>query len=181
MWSQAGTHFAAEGTNAAVQILSGLSPSMGLLSGNTFVRGSNGYADAIDNQTQIVYLGYDFGQLMRYPNVSGTFGYIKGVVTNDSLVLQPTPFQITDIGQIKAWMETDPSSPFSNNALYGTPMIDGYRIRIPVLLRTGLQMNANTSILIDLSSVASIDDEQFLAEPIIIQPINLIDPTTYTP
>lgn len=182
MWSTTGMHFPREGTNAAEQILSGFSASMGLNSGVSFAPNTGLFTDPLLDQQQHLLQVYDFGLFAHYPQgVGASKGSIIGIVQSGTLT-SVTSHPVTNVGDLLSWIQTNPESPFfTNTALYGSPLAEGYRVLIPVVLSSGVNIGQDLSILIDMSDSAATSEELLLVEPFFIQPPNLVDPTTFTP
>ena len=175
-------HFPREGTNAAEQILSGFSASMGLHSGVAFAPNTGLFIDPLLDQQQHLLQVYDFGLFAHYPQgVGASKGSLIGIVQSGNLT-SVTSTPVSNVGDLLAWIQTNPESPFfTNTALYGTPLAEGYRVLIPVVLSSGVNIGQDLSLLIDMSDSASTSEELLLVEPFFIQPPNLVDPTTFTP
>lgn len=182
LWSNSNTYFPYEGANAAEQILSGFSSSMGLHSGVSFVPNQSNFLNPLLDQQQYLLLTYDFGLFNHFPQGSGlNKGSIESIVINGTLT-PVTSFSVQTPADILSWIQTSLDSPFATNpALYGTARLEGHRVVIPVVLMNGVNIGQHLSILLDMSESALTDEEYFLVEPFFLQAPNLVDPLTFTP
>jgi len=178
-WRVTGADFPREGANAVQRPLGGFSSSMGLLAGVDYAPNSGEFLGPTD-QHQAAHLVFDLGQVRRYPKAGTDVGTIKGYMSNGTYT-SVTDFLVADVGAVAAWMQTAPDSPFSDPLLYGTPLVEGSRIRLPVTLQLSTPVFSNTGLVLNLSAAAGISSEDILIEPHIQVPRNLIDVSVFVP
>ena len=180
MWRVTNQDFPREGPNAAQQIHSGFSSSMGHHHNPSWFTNNSWFSDPVSNRLQSIWLCYDFGLVEHFPQGIGSKkGSIKGMVYN-GMVNAVTPTSFADVGEINAWIQASPDSPFQGNIQYGTSLVEGNRIVIPVLLSAGSTLGDIGSFILNMGESANTGGEHLIVEPFFSIPPNLTDPDTFT-